>query len=150
MSRTLVTVSTGVVGLVAGAVVTYFALSGQAEWCAMSKHHCIVVTVDAANTIDVETDPLGKKGKGHTIRWIIPSDQAFSFPANGIVFAIAGEFRCPPPNPGPANPHVFECDDPNGTTNPDGTPKDFKYTVTLTSNSAAPTPQPVDPRIVNN
>src|SRR5271165_4456566 len=115
MNRTLVTVSTGVVGLVAGAVVTYFALSGQAEWCAMSKHHCIVVTVDAANTIDVETDPLGKKGSGHRIRWIIPADQPFSFPSNGIVFATPGEFNCPPPNPPPSTPNMIQCDDPNGT-----------------------------------
>jgi hypothetical protein len=140
MSRTLAMGSVAVVGLLVGALATYFLRPAPSEWCAKPKHHCIVVTVDGANAIDVQTDPLGKKGPDHRIRWIIPPERPFSFPGNGIVFATAGEFDCTQPS---AN--TFECLDSNGTRG------EFKYTVAVTSNSTGtPNPQPIDPRIVNN
>ena len=149
MSRGLATVTVGIIGLIVGVLLVYFlrpALppppvpTAATDWYLQSRHHCIVASGDPSNAIDVETDPLGKKGKGHGIRWHIPAGQPFSFPSNGIAFATAGGFAC-----APIRPTIYECVD------ADGTPGVYKYTVTLTSNSTSvANPLPADPHIVNN
>jgi hypothetical protein len=121
-----------------------YAPSVQAFDCALPRHHCIKVTVDAAtNTLAVDADPLSKKGTGHQVHWVLDNEpgQSYTFPATGIAFSGSGARVFTNCGVDPANAHVFHCADPTGTK---GT---YKYTVTVSGN---PRPPALDPRVINN
>ncbi len=107
--------------------------------------HCIKVTVDAStHKLDVDTEPLRKRGPGHRVHWTLVNGpgQSYAFGADAITFSSsdggAQVFMC---KLDPKDVHVFHCHDSTGKR---GT---YKYTVTVRGN---PNPVPLDPHIINN
>lgn len=163
MTRTWLTIAGGViVGVVGTALVLklhVLPLAHMRTFCEKSRHHCIRVTVDpATNVVNVDAEPLIKKGKNHTIHWIIDNgdSQNFKFASNGIAFLGTNgdggnkEFSCAPDtgNDPDGTQLIFACDDYDGAPAASSFPQGYKYNVNLVD--PVGNPLSLDPHIVNN
>jgi hypothetical protein len=108
--------------------------------CTDHNYHCIRVSVDGTNMLQVDVPKLVKNGRNHTILWYIDNEdtQNYQFPEGGIAFKTAD------------GKDVFNCDLRRGAyrcVDRNWKKGEFEYAVKVTG---SPTVPPLDPWVFNN